>query len=184
VKTVQVARIAVNGLWTNRMRSGLTMLGVVIGVTAVVSLLSIGEGTQATITSKIEAMGTNLIYVRPGSTSQSGVSQGAGSAATLTLEDGEAIAQQIPTVAAVVPQTSSTAQVVAGRNNTRTQILGVTEEYAPMRDWEVDQGDFITMSDLENRNTVVVLGSIAAASLFPGGNAVVNRSRLITIRIP
>ena len=99
----QTLRIATRGLGTNRMRSALTMLGVVIGVTAVVALLSIGEGSQTAITSEIEAMGTNLLYVTSAAISEEGIMQAAGSAATLTLEDANAIADKAAAVQSVAP---------------------------------------------------------------------------------
>ncbi len=162
----QTLKVAVKGLGTNRLRSALTMLGVVIGVTAVVSLLSIGRGSEAAITSQIESMGTNLLYVTPGTISDNGVRQAAGSASTLTLEDANAIVGQASSVLAVAPQTSAFAQVVAGRNNVRTQVLGVTPDYVSVRNFPVDWGEFISVSDLQTRAMVVVLGSNVAYNLF------------------
>ena len=110
----QTLRVAVKGLGHNRLRSALTMLGVVIGVTAVVSLLSIGRGSKSAITSQIESMGTNLLYVSPGAVSDNGVKQAYGSATTLTLEDADAIAAGAPSVEAVAPESTAFAQLVAG----------------------------------------------------------------------
>jgi putative ABC transport system permease protein len=167
MKPYQTLRIAMRGLSTNRLRSALTMLGVVIGVTAVVSLLSIGRGSQTAITSSIESMGTNLLYIRPGATTENGVMSAAGSASTLTLEDAEAIADEASSVAAVAPQTSAMVQVVAGRNNTRTQVLGVTPAFLTVRNYTVAEGSFITLANQQTRAAVVVLGSSVAETLFP-----------------
>jgi putative ABC transport system permease protein len=168
----QVFKISIKGLGTNRLRSALTMLGVVIGVTAVVSLLSIGRGSQAAITSSIESMGTNLLFIRPGATTEDGVRQASGTASTLTLEDAEVIAEQITTVAAVAPQTSAMVQVVAGRQNVRTQVIGVTPEYEVVRNFPVSYGDFISQANVQTRAMVVVLGSDVAATLFPDSDPV------------
>mgnify|MGYP001615187572 FL=1 len=135
MKAGQAVRMAGTGLTANKMRSTLTVLGVVIGVAAVISLLSIGRGSLATIVSRIESMGTNLLFITPGATSESGVRSAAGSAATLTMDDAAAIADQTaaPSVDAVAPQVQANAQIVAGRLNTRTQVLGVTPEYSWVR---------------------------------------------------
>jgi putative ABC transport system permease protein len=168
----QVFKISIKGLGTNRLRSALTMLGVVIGVTAVVSLLSIGRGSQTAITSRIESMGTNLLFIRPGATTEDGVRQASGTASTLTLEDAEVIVEQITTVAAVAPQTSAMVQVVAGRQNVRTQVIGVTPEYEAVRNFPVSYGDFISQANVQTRAMVVVLGSDVANTLFPDSDPV------------
>ncbi|MDO8578105.1 MAG: ABC transporter permease [Dehalococcoidales bacterium] len=158
-------QIALSGLVSNKMRSTLTVLGVVIGVAAVIALLSIGRGTQAAITSRINSLGTNLLFVTPGATSQGGVRTTAGSASTLTMEDAQALLQA-PDVAAVAPQVQAAAQVVAGRQNTRTQVLGVTPEYEFVRNYPIDQGSFITAAQVTSHAKVVVLGSTVAQTLF------------------
>ena len=165
MKTGYTLRMAVTALGANKMRSTLTVLGVVIGVAAVIALMSIGRGTQATITSSIESMGTNLLFVSPGATTQNGVRGAAGSASTLTLEDAQAISLA-PSVAAVAPQITSSAQVVAGRQNTRTQVLGATPEYEFVRNFPVDQGSFVTAAQVRAHSLVVVLGSGVAETLF------------------
>jgi putative ABC transport system permease protein len=164
--------ISLKGLGTNRLRSGLTMLGVIIGVTAVVSLLSIGRGSQVAITNRIESMGSNLLYVRPGTITEEGVVSAAGSASTLTLEDANAIAAQAPSVIAAAPELSATVQVIAGRNNVRTQVLGVTPDYQTVRNFPVDWGEYFTIANLQTRAMVVLLGSNVAYNLFPNDNPV------------
>jgi putative ABC transport system permease protein len=164
-------RTALTALTTNKMRSALTVLGIIIGVTAVISLMSIGEGSQAAITSRIESLGTNLLYVRAGA-STTGLVRGAqGSAATLTLEDADAIAE-LSSVAAVAPQTSTFAQIVAGSENTNTQIVGTTPEYLSVRNYEMAEGDFITDAQVEAKSLVAVLGSSVAETLFGDTSAV------------
>ncbi len=162
---VKTLRTALTALTTNKMRSALTVLGIVIGVASVISLMAIGEGSQAAITSNIEALGTNLLFVRAGASSQGVVRGAQGSAATLTLADAEALAKA-SSVAAVAPQVSTFAQVVAGGENTNTQILGVTPEYLSVRNYQVADGEFISEAQLQAKSMVAVLGSSVAETLF------------------
>jgi putative ABC transport system permease protein len=169
---VETFRIAFSSLTSNKMRSALTMLGIIIGVGAVIALMSVGQGAQASVTSQIKSMGSNLLFVSPGATSSSGVRSAAGSAATLTYEDAQAIAENVPQVAAVAPENSYFGQVIAGGNNVNTRITGVTPDYATVRNWTVSDGEFITQEQLDGASTVVLLGGNVATSLFPDGNAV------------
>ena len=162
---VKTLRTALTALATNKMRSALTVLGIIIGVTAVISLMSIGEGSQAAITSQIESLGTNLLFVRAGASSQGMVRGAQGSAATLTLADAEALAEA-SSVAAVAPQVSTFAQIVAGGENTNTQILGVTPEYLSVRNYQVADGEFISDAQVQAKSMVAVLGSSVAETLF------------------
>jgi putative ABC transport system permease protein len=162
---VKTLRTALTALATNKMRSALTVLGIIIGVTAVISLMSIGEGSQAAITSQIESLGTNLLFVRAGASSQGMVRGAQGSAATLTLADAEALAEA-SSVAAVAPQVSTFAQIVAGGENTNTQILGVTPEYLSVRNYQVAEGEFISDAQVQAKSMVAVLGSSVAETLF------------------
>ena len=152
----------------NKLRAGLTLLGVVIGVSAVIGLMTIGRGVQASITSRIQSQGANLLFVQPGSTSQGGVSGGQGSAATLTLDDAYALVDPVfaPSVAAVAPEIRTSGQVVAGRENTSTQVIGVTPEYASVRNVSVELGAFVSAADVLNRSEVAVLGASVAQDLF------------------
>jgi len=165
---------ALENLNANKMRSMLTVLGIVIGVAAVIAMLSIGRGAQASITSRIESMGTNLIYVSPGSTSQGGVSSAAGSAGTLTLDDAEELAS-LPDVEAVASQTSSFVQVVYQAQNANTRLLGVTPGYETVSSLTLEDGEFISESDQNARSLVVVLGSSVAEDLFGGTSGVVGQ---------
>ncbi|MBI4338909.1 MAG: ABC transporter permease [Chloroflexi bacterium] len=163
-----VIQTALASVGANKLRAGLTLLGIVIGVAAVISLMSIGRGAQQTITSRISALGTNLLFVRPGSSTQGGVSGGQGSAATLTLQDAGALVDPLfaPAVAAVAPEIGATAQIVAGRENTFTQVRGVTPEYQSVRNFPLALGEFISPAHVQNASLVAVLGSNTAQTLF------------------
>ena len=165
---------AFESLNANKMRSMLTVLGIVIGVAAVIAMLSIGRGAQASITSRIESMGTNLIYVTPGSTSESGVQSAAGSAATLTLDDAEALTS-LPNVEAVSSQTSNFVQIVYKSQNTRSRLTGVTPDYETVGSLTLEDGEFISESDQNARSLVVVLGYSVAEELFGGTGGVVGQ---------
>ena len=121
---IQAIVVALRGLTVNKMRSSLTMLGIVIGVGAVISLMSIGKGAEAAITTRIEGLGTNLLFVRPGAVTDGRVRSDLGTRASLTMEDAKAIAdiQRAPSVALVAPQSTTRSQVLAGGENTRTQV--------------------------------------------------------------
>lgn len=168
----ETLRVALGSLTSNKMRSALTMLGIIIGVGAVIALMSVGQGAQASVTNQINSMGTNLLFVSPGSTSSSGVRTAAGSAQTLTYQDAEAIAADVPQVTAVAPESSYFGQVIAGGNNANTRITGVTPDYESVRNFHVSDGEFITQSQLDSASMVVLLGSNVATTLFPDGNAV------------
>ena len=165
---------ALENLSANKMRSILTVLGIVIGVGAVIAMLSIGRGAQDSITSRIESMGTNLVYVSPGSTSSSGVQGGSGSAGTLTLDDADTITG-LQNVVAVSSVTNSMVQVVYQGNNTRTRLMGVTPEYVTVSSMTLSDGEFISESNQSSRALVVVLGSGVAETLFGSTDGVVGQ---------
>ena len=169
----QILRTALTALTLNKLRSALTILGVVIGVAAVIALMALGEGTQTTIVERIESLGTNLLFVNPGASSESGtgVRLAFGSAQTLTLEDAEALSE-VSSAVAVAAEVSTSAQVVANGVNTRVQIAGVTPDYALVRNLTVAEGEFISDSDINQRTMVVVLGSSVAETLFGETNPV------------
>jgi putative ABC transport system permease protein len=152
----------------------LTVLGIVIGVAAVIAMLSIGRGAQASITSRIESMGTNLIYVSPGSTSLGGVQSAAGSAGTLTLDDANAL-EELPDVVAVASVTNSFVQAVYQGQNTNTRLMGVTPGYETVSSLTLQDGEFITESHQKARSLVVVLGSSVAETLFGSTGGVVGQ---------
>jgi putative ABC transport system permease protein len=174
-------RIAVSSLAANKLRSALTMLGIIIGVAAVIALMGVGRGASAAIDSQINSMGTNLLFVSPGSTSQGGVRTAQGSAETLTYEDALALndPEGLPAVAAVVPQVQAFGQVVYLSNNVNTQIVGVTADYGPVRNYTAEYGEFITEANVQAKSSVAVLGANVAAELFPDGQDPVGQ----TVRI-
>jgi putative ABC transport system permease protein len=165
---------ALENLGANKLRSFLTVLGIVIGVGAVIAMLSIGRGASDSITSRIESMGTNLIYITPGSTSTSGVQSATGSAGTLTLDDAVSLAN-LPNVVAVASSTDSFVQVVYQGNNTSTRLTGVTPEYATVSSMTLADGEFISESNQAARALVVVLGSGVAEDLFGSIEGVVGQ---------
>ena len=187
MKPLTILRTAFSSLGANKLRAGLTLLGIVIGVAAVISLMSIGRGSQEAITARIESLGTNLLFVRPGASSQGGVFGGLGSASTLTLDDAYALLDPVfaPSVAAVAPELRTSGQLVAGRENTFTQVIGVTPEYQFVRNFPVASGQFISPGQVQNRSQVIVLGSRVAETLFgfrdPVGQTVRINGRQFTV---
>jgi len=183
----QIMRTALIALTVNKLRSSLTILGVVIGVAAVIALMALGEGTQVSIARNIESMGTDLLFVTPGASSESGIRAAFGSARTLTLNDAEALEDVVraPSVLAVTPEVSAYVQAVAEGKNTRAQIMGVTPEYASVRNLTVAAGNFISDYDVDRRSLTVVLGSSIAETLFgetnPIGQAVKIEGRRFTV---
>ena len=161
-------RISLASLGANKLRSGLTLLGIVIGVAAVISLMAIGQGVQQSITSRIESLGSNLIFVQPGESSGGGLGGGFGTAATLTLQDAYALDDPVfaPSVKAVAPEIRTAAQVSAGRNNTSVQVVGVTPEYSDVRNFPVEEGTFITGGHVDSIAMVAVLGQTINETLF------------------
>lgn len=154
----------------NKTRSSLTVLGIVIGIGSVIAMISIGQGATGSIESNIEALGTNLITVTPGfQRSFSQVSAGRGSAQSLTIADGEAIATEITSVQAVAPEVSRRYQVVAGGENTNTQVDGTTAFYINIRNVEIEQGSFISDQNVSSFSKVAVLGSTVRDDLFGEG---------------
>jgi putative ABC transport system permease protein len=178
---LESARIALRSLSANKMRSILTMLGIVIGVASVIALMGVGRGASAAITSQINSLGTNLLFVSPGSTSSSGVRTAAGSASTLTYQDALALvdAENAPAVAAVAPQMDTMGQLVYKGTNVNTRVMGVTPDYATVRNATVQDGEFITESNVTAKASVVVLGANVASELFTSGQDPVGQ----TIRI-
>jgi putative ABC transport system permease protein len=160
----QSIRIALRSIGANKMRAGLTMLGIVIGVMAVIAMLSIGQGMQNTVTAQINSIGTNLLFIRPGNTQSGGVRQQE-STATLTREDATALLN-VANVVAVAPEIDGFGQVAYLGNNTVGRIIGVTPEYQDALNANVASGDFISASNVTANSTVVVLGAGIAQTLF------------------
>lgn len=171
---VEALKMSLRALMVNKLRSALTVLGIVIGVGAVIGLMSIGRGIQSAITEQIKSVGTDLVFVRPGAVSQQGVRTAQGSAVTLTLDDARAIADPVraPAVTAVAPQMSFPAPVVARSQNAFTQIIGVTPEYFDVLNYTIAEGELFNQVNVEARSRVAVLGSTIAETLFPNRDAV------------
>ena len=166
---------ALESLNANKLRSMLTVLGIVIGVAAVIAMLAIGRGAQASITAQIESIGTNLVNVQPGSFRQGGVAQAAGSAGTLTTEDANALAS-VPGVVAVAPEVDGRGQIAYLGQNTNTRLIGVTPNYQTVRNLTLSDGVFISDSNQVARSSVIVLGSAVAETLFGGTTGVVGQN--------
>ena len=166
-------QLALTELRRNKMRSMLTMLGVIIGVGAVIAMVSIGQGASSSVQAQIASLGTNMILIFPGSTTQGGVRAGAGTVQTLTIEDAKAIGKQASAVATVTFTRRGVSQVIYGNQNWNTAIFGVTPEYIIVRDWSLDLGFFFTKRDFDSAANVVVLGRTAVENLFlPGNNPI------------
>jgi putative ABC transport system permease protein len=163
---------------THKLRSFLTILGVVIGVAAVIILMSVGKGTTAQIVNNLSGLGTNLVYVSPGSSSSGGVRSGFGSASTLTLEDANAIAENVPNIVAVAPTANSGSQVIAGGNNMMVQMTGVTVSYPAVFNITLADGEFITQDEYDRKSKVAVLGATVAATLFGEDSPVGQNARI------
>jgi putative ABC transport system permease protein len=169
-------------LSANKVRSGLTILGIVIGISSVIVMLSIGQGAQSAIQANIQSLGANLIQVTPGAqrtVGGFGAAQGRGTAQSLTLEDSGAILDEIPDVAAVAPEVSGRYQVTARGTNTNTNVLGVTSSYPAVRNIAVAEGSFISDTNNLSAAKVAVLGPTTQTDLFGEGVSAIGQ----TIRI-
>lgn len=177
MKTTDILQETYTALTSNMVRSGLTMLGIVIGIGSVIAMVSIGQGAQSSIQSRIQSIGSNLVLVQPGAQRAPGfqVSQGRGSSRTLTAEDADAIAQDVASVAAVAPELSGRYQVTAKGTNTNTSVVGATASYPDVRNVQIDQGSFITQQNLLGMAKVAVLGPTARDDLFGAGSDAVGQ---------
>jgi putative ABC transport system permease protein len=166
VNPLQSARVALRALRVNKLRSALTMLGIIIGVGAVIAMVGVGAGAQARVQEQIQSLGSNLIIVLSGSTTAGGIRMGQGSQLTITEEDSVAIAREIPAVQASAPSMRGSAQVVYGNLNWGTGIQGVTPDYSEVREWGVAAGRFISSEDLDGATKAALLGQTTATNLF------------------
>jgi putative ABC transport system permease protein len=168
MKSSVLIRVAGDSIRKNKMRTLLTMLGIVIGVGAVIIMVAVGQGAQRGIANQINALGTNLLIVTAGSSNQGGVSQGAQAFNRLTVEDAERLKREGTLFAGVTPVINTRTQVIGGGTNWRTTINGVSSDFQTIRDWQVQSGTFFTESDLRSMRKVAVIGSTVAENLFPG----------------
>jgi putative ABC transport system permease protein len=178
-------RIALRALRRNKLRSFLTMLGIIIGVGAVIAMVAIGEGAKALVKAQIASLGTNVLVIVPGSTVPGGVRTGVGGVRTLLDSDARAIAEEIAAVALASPSLRRTDQVVAANQNWATLIQGVSPEFAQIRGWQIEEGRFIIDGDLDNAAKVAVIGQTVADNLFGNEDPIdaVIRIRNIPFRI-
>jgi len=166
-------QVAFRVLARNPLRAGLTMLGIIIGVGAVVAMVSLGQGATASVQSQIASLGTNVLIVIPGATTVSGVRSGLGGVSTLTVGDARDIERKIDGVSAVTYATRAVLQVVHENKNWNTVVLGATSAFSEIRDWPMAQGTFFTQSDEDNAAKVAVLGKTAAENLFERGEEII-----------
>jgi len=171
MSVLMILRIALKALGRNKMRTALTMLGMIIGVAAVITMVALGTGAQTSIEAQIQSAGTNMIMVNAGNFNQGGVRQGQGNASTLVPDDAVAIAQQ-PGVQYTAAQSNTRGQVVAGNLNWNTQVQGTDVDMPLIRSWPTTEGAFFTQQDVNTAAKVAVLGSVLKEQLFPDSNPV------------
>jgi putative ABC transport system permease protein len=163
-----IIRVAARALGRNKLRTALTMLGIIIGVGAVIVLVSIGQGAQSMVLDQISSMGTNMMYIMPGNLNFGGAALGAGAASTLTDEDVFAMEREVPTIKAASPIVNASGQLVFGNQNWFVRIQGANQKFPEIRTWKVEQGEFFTEADVRSASRVIVLGKTVAEKLFPG----------------
>jgi putative ABC transport system permease protein len=167
----KILRVSFRALGRNKMRTFLTMLGIIIGVGAVIAMVSIGTGAKVAVEDRFASMGTNLLFVQGGSRNLRGVRTGFGGFNTLTVEDAKAIEEQCPSVSATSPNSSARAQVVYGNKNWNTSVQGVGEKYQEIRKWDVEFGTFFDETHVRGASKVCVLGSEVKKNLFEDQDA-------------
>jgi putative ABC transport system permease protein len=173
-----LTKSALQSILRHKMRTLLTMLGIIIGVGAVIVMVAIGEGARSQIQAQIDSLGTNLIVVTPGSIQPGGVSQGAGSFNRLTLHDVELLREQCFLLSALSPVILTRTQVVGGEGNWRASVYGVSTDYPIIRDWGTELGGFFDAADERSMRKVAVLGKTVATNLFPDVDPVGQQVRL------
>jgi putative ABC transport system permease protein len=170
----ETLRTAFVSIAANKLRASLTILGILVGVAAVIGMVSVGEGASASITNTLNGLGTNLVLVSPGGVSSGLVRGAGGGATTLTLSDVTSLeaAGALPDAAAIEPEMTGRAQVIVGGSNTNTTVTGTTPSYVTVRNWKIADGAFFTRSDVDSASSVAVIGATTAANLFNGGEPV------------
>ncbi|SHK01456.1 putative ABC transport system permease protein [Desulfatibacillum alkenivorans DSM 16219] len=166
MKWFKFVKVALQSILKNRMRSLLTMLGVIIGVGSVIALMALGEGSQKDIKTQISSMGTNLLMIHPGAGRSGGVRLGSGSLATISMDDVKALREKSSTLLAVSPNVRVSEQVIAGNANWSTSVEGVSPDYLTIRNYEIASGTFFTERDVRTRAKAAVLGRTVAEELF------------------
>jgi putative ABC transport system permease protein len=176
-----LVKVALRSIMRNRMRSMLTSLGIIIGVSAVIVMVAVGEGSRVRIEREIASLGTNVLVVMPGSRQMGGVSQGAASFNRLTPDDAKVLKDEATLLRAVSPVVRSRAQVINGSNNWNTNVSGVSPEYTEIRGWYVESGDFFTERDVISNAKVAVIGQTIADEIFPGQDPIGQRMQVGSI---
>ena len=178
-----IIRVAFRALVRNKMRAALTMLGIIIGVSAVIAMVSIGQGAQASVQAQIESIGTNLLFVSAGAQNVGGVRSGTGDTGTntLTVEDLDAIKREVPSVSMVTPSINARSQLVSGNANWNTSVTGVSEQYPDVRKWSIQSGEFFTDADVRTAARVIVIGQTVGDNLFPGTDPVGQTLRVMNL---
>lgn len=164
--------IALKAIMVNKMRSALTMLGIIIGVGAVITMIAVGAGARQRIAEQISSMGSNLIMILSGATTQGGIRMGPGTQPTLTLADAQAIQRECPAVQFTAPTHGGTAQVIYGNQNWATAVTGTTPEMLYVRDWELQEGRNFTDDDIRGASKVCLIGKTVVDNLFGGINPI------------
>jgi putative ABC transport system permease protein len=178
MNSMTLVKLAARSIRKNKMRSLLTMLGIIIGVGAVLVMVAIGLGARNQIASQINRLGTNLIVITPGAATTGGVSGGAGTFNRLSMGDWEKLKNEALTISGVSPVVITRTQAIGGAGNWRTQINGVTADYTLIRDWKVTSGAFFNDTDIRQMRKVAVLGATVAKQLYPGEDPVGQQIRL------
>jgi putative ABC transport system permease protein len=181
MRILEILRIAGDALVRNKMRSLLTMLGIIIGVGAVIAMVAVGQGAQASVDAQISSLGSNVLMIFPGSTSRGGVFAGGGTGTTLTEEDGQAIKEQCPAVAYVSPQLRSGGQIVYGNLNWGTSVQGGSPDYFAIRDWRIAKGEFFSDQDVRGATKVCLIGETVEEQLFGAEDPVGKTIRIKSI---
>ncbi|HYV82651.1 MAG TPA: ABC transporter permease [Pyrinomonadaceae bacterium] len=180
---LMIIRVAFRALVRNKMRAALTMLGIIIGVSAVIAMVSIGQGASASVQAQIESIGTNLLFVSAGAQNVGGVRSGTGDTGTntLTVDDLDAIKREVPSVSMVTPNVNARSQLVAGNMNWNTGVTGVSEQYPEIRKWPVATGSFFTDADVRTAARVIVIGQTLADNLYPGQDPIGQDIRVMNL---
>jgi len=181
VSFLDTLRICLHALGANKLRSGLTLLGIIVGVAAVICMVSVGLGAQAEVAEKIRTLGANLLLVRPGAQTQGGVRLEAGTRQTLTEEDAAALARELPDIRIAAPLVSRSAQLVAGNRNWSTLVAGVNGGYLVAREWRIERGRSFTAGELASAAKVAIVGAVVEQELFAGQPAIGNTLRAGTL---
>src|SRR3954471_7859141 len=161
-----ILRIAMRALARNKMRSLLTMLGIIIGVAAVIAMVGVGQGAQKQVADQIAAMGSNMLFVQSGTVTRGGMHMGWGATKTLVMDDVAAIVRECPSVKEAAPGSGSSAQIVFGGDNWYTQVTGTEPQYFDIRTWGFAGGGPFTKSDVERASNVAVIGETVRKNLF------------------